>query len=558
MARLNRWRMIAARKKRSNNRIVLPPSAVKAFLARPREDFRHWKKLTEKELYDIEAELPVSAPIFNKLDWLQKICFLIGATQLRFFFMLATGTGKTVLAIALARYFHKAGKIKHVLVLVPNITNKEEWADELRKHSPNTKFVILESSIERKWQQLEQLDDDELFVIETYTGLRVLVSEAMPHKKKEINELKIKPKLLQRVQAVINALVLDESTFIKNFKTLDYKICLALSKEAYCAFELTGTPFGRDVTDLWSQFNVLDFGETLGETLGLFRAVFFNTKIGQFGELIHDFDKGKQDLLHDVIANRSIRFTASEAGYKIPQITYRIKEIRLPQDAQEYYQQALTSLQQAHGNHRLMKNQFMRLRQISSGFLGYFDDDEGKRAEFRFAQNPKLDLLMSLIDEIDPEYKIIIYHEFTFSGSVICDLLRKKKINHVRIWRGTKDAAGDLRAFKTDPECRIMALQNAAGGYGLNLQMARYLLYYESPVGSILRTQTEARAIRRGSEHERAFVYDFVCKGTMDQQILDYHKIGKDVLKNILDGKAAYPKEERSQIAQRRTRSARL
>jgi len=41
---------------------------------------------------------------------------------------------------------------------------------------------------------------------------------------------------------------------------------------------MAGIPVGRDPQVLWAQFNYCDHGETLGETLGIFRAAFFRAE----------------------------------------------------------------------------------------------------------------------------------------------------------------------------------------------------------------------------------------------------------------------------------------
>jgi hypothetical protein len=55
-------------------------------------------------------------------------------------------------------------------------------------------------------------------------------------------------------------------------------MCRAISFECQYGIGLSGTPFGKEVEDIWSQFYLIDFGETLGTTKGLFLEAFFNSQ----------------------------------------------------------------------------------------------------------------------------------------------------------------------------------------------------------------------------------------------------------------------------------------
>jgi SNF2 family DNA or RNA helicase len=71
---------------------------------------------------------------------------------------------------------------------------------------------------------------------------------------------------------------------------------------------------------------------------------------------------------------------------------------------------------------------------------------------------------------------------------------------------------------------------------GLNVQVAQYGIYYESPVSAMIRKQSERRIERQYSEHSRVFLMDLVVAGTVDERILAFHKEGKELLKSIIDG----------------------
>lgn len=536
------WQRRVAEKRRAYSGI--PRRAVDAFLRRKRRDFSRYTSKSRDWLQARVEALPVKPPIWHRLRKEQQVGFVAGVEMRKFCFWYDMGMGKTLLSIALARYFRRyfalRGLRARALVLVPNKINKEEWVDEIKKHSPRLSYTVLRGSSADKWKQL--LRDDSALVIETYGGLvRLLCSQAKDQKKNKTRLAPNRALVKKLFDAGICGLFMDESIMItrkKGHGSLMHRLCRHIAKRGRFAFALNGTPFGRDPTDMWGQFYIIDEGETLGETLGLFRAAFFKEKVDQWGRIQYEFDNKKMPLLNQIITNRSIRYEADEST--LPRVTKIIKRVSLPLGADNYYAQARKELIAAHGMFTEQKNAFLRMRQISSGFIGYNDDETGEKAKYEFPENPKLDMLMSLVDALTTKHKMVIFHDFIYSGDMIVRRLNEKGIMFSRIYGQTKDGEAQLARFYGDENYRVMVLQNNSGGFGLNrLRVARYGVYYESPVGTVLRKQTERRIRRQGSEHGTVFLYDLVVPGTVDEQILNAHEAGFDLFEAIIDRKVA-------------------
>jgi SNF2 family DNA or RNA helicase len=524
---------------------------VRKFHARKRRNFEKWKSFSAGFLRQKMLDLPIHPPIWTKLRRHQKISFLIGALRRRFAFFLDTGMGKTLLAIALQRYFRKLKLLNgFCLVLVPNRSNKAEWKREIRKHSPRTRALVLRGSSINKWEQLEDAVDPHI-VIETYAGLSRMLTKSTEIKKgkrKGKTKLQFDRTKVKRLRSLIAMLVMDESTLVKNKRSLAFRFCDHVSKHIEFVFGMTGTPFGSDIADLQPQMLIIDRGHTLGETLALFRAAFFEQTEGAF-TVEHTFDKKKEKLLHQYLAHSSITFEADAAD--LPKLVPVLEYVTLPKDAQALYDDAKQKLIAAHGNYQEQKNAFVRLRQLSSGWLGYKDDETGKRAQFEFKDNPKLDLLLAKIQEVPRNKKIIVFHDYIYTGAMIARELKKLGIKHLRIYGATDDAEAVLDQFDKDKSVQVLILNNAAGGFGLNLQIAQYGMFYEVPASLIMGRQTVRRFQRQFSEHKTVFRYDFVCRGTYDQQILDNHAAGRKVFDAIIhDRRDGWSRRSGSNVAQ--------
>jgi SNF2 family DNA or RNA helicase len=519
---------------------VIRKAAIRAFLARPRRDYRPWKNYSEEKLLAIRERLPVRPPVWNVLRIHQKVCLLIGALERHFGFFLDTGMGKSFLTVALLRYFKKAypNKRQRFLVLVPAKINKDGWELEVAKHAAGrVSLLMLAGSSENKWKQLLASDAD--IVVETYGGMMRMVSKlhARTGKKKGSKQrFKWNEALINKFAAQFDGLICDESIRVMNKDSLLSRCCYQIRKRMEYCFELNATPFGKDPEPIWGQLYLMDKGATLGETLGLFRAAFYTSKEDTFGRTEWTFNKKMERTLHDFLAARTISYEADESD--LPAVSPMVIKVEMPEDAEAYADRARQSIIASHGNYQESKNAFMRMRQISSGWMGFKDDESGDRAQVNFKPNYKLEYLLDFIFSINPKYKWIVFHEFNYSGALISKALHAEGMPHAWVYGKTKDPGAELRRFvgTSAAECPGLLLSNALGS-GHNLQIAKYGIFFEAPVSPIVRYQCRKRYERQESPHKTVFRVDLVMPGTYDESILKFHKQGQDLFDAIVRGK---------------------
>jgi SNF2 family DNA or RNA helicase len=79
-----------------------------------------------------------------------------------------------------------------------------------------------------------------------------------------------------------------------------------------------------------------------------------------------------------------------------------------------------------------------------------------------------------------------------------------------------------IDSFQNDPSVRVMIANPAAGGVGVTLTAASYMIYYSRDFSLENDLQSEARCHRGGSEaHEKITRIDIVAPGTIDEVILE-------------------------------------
>jgi len=216
--------------------------------------------------------------------------------------------------------------------------------------------------------------------------------------------------------------------------------------------------------------------------------------------------------------------------------------IPLPDSIKSHVEKARKELQDAIKNKdfKLAGNSFLTLRQLSSGFITFKEDDmdEGGKAErfkVRFDESPKLDTLIGLIEAMPSECKMVVFHDYIETGQIISDRLTGLSIQHARIYGGVSDKLAQLRRFTNTNHCNILVINSRSGSSALNLQKANYLVFFECP-SVIDREQAEARCYRPG-QTRTVFIYDLLVNGTIDSQYLNTVKAGGDLLKDFLKGK---------------------
>lgn len=518
---------------------MLSKTAVEVFLNR-KDDNWDWIKpipyedllTTLKEVYP-EYKHKTYKPFKHQIASL-----LLGIAGIDFLYFLDMGGGKSRISLDLIQYYLNRKKITRCLILTPNVISIQGWLDQIETHSFLKAEGLFGSSVER-WEILNNTDAP--ICIVNYDGFQAMTTslQKVVKGKKKVNKLVTDIKAMSEFASKFDMVIFDEIHNCKNSESLTFKICNVLSEKCKYKYGLTGTPFGRSPMDLWAQFYLVDRGLTLGNTLSLFREAFFDAKVEYWGRgggyqrqsINYVFKKNLLDTLHKKIRNKSICYSEAELNDLPPLIRTQIKTF-MNKELSTYYKDVIQGvINSTKSDHVEIKNAYIRLRQITSGFLD-FKTDDGEPVSIVFDKNPKLDALVDLISNIPLTAKIIIFNEFIKSGDIICAKLTELGIKHQRLYSGSKNKADLIASFK-EKDCRVFVINSQSGNSALNLQEASYVIYYESPVSPIIRHQSEKRAHRTG-QTKTVYLYDIVMMNSVDLKIQQYLKEGKDLSESLL------------------------
>lgn len=237
------------------------------------------------------------------------------------------GTGKTKVAIDVVRYFEWLRKTRWRVLVICLETARYKWADEVIMHS-SCGADVLEGKVAARWDHLLQSGEPG-FYITNYECFRLMVTERKERKptasemqknaKLEAKAIdrgeEFKPKVRLRevvdhkkIRALIrmgwDAIVIDEAHRIKNPGSITFQALSHACKKIEQRMLLTGTPFGSSLLDLWSQYFIVDRGETLGVSYTAWREGNFEDK-GWFGPDWKVTQQGKRRI-ERVMFNRAI------------------------------------------------------------------------------------------------------------------------------------------------------------------------------------------------------------------------------------------------------------
>lgn len=514
-------------------RIQLDPRAVANFYNRQLEDFRWLKEVPREELLKL---VPEGFTFIKEPYTHQLACFVIGMKMPRFLYLLEMGSGKSGLLLNLIRYRKWRGELHSALICVPNLINLASWENQIKIHAPDLSYKILSGS---KATREKLLDEDRTDVaIINYAGLGVYMASARKWTKKGTQKRDVVAEDIQRFINLFNFCAFDESHLgIGSVTSLQYKICKELSWAADFAYGATGTPMGKEPAKMWPQFHVVDRGETLGYTLTMFRAAFYEERESYWAGVEYVFEEQKRSHLHQMTQHRSIRYTDTEFS-DMPALMPAIPiYVQMSPAQMKRNQELITQAREAQKEGLDRPATFIKQRQTTAGFIAVKGED-GTKLEVSFSPNPKIDALEQFILELDPAEKLVIFHSYVYTGALIRALLDKMKIKFCGVGAHFKDPALELRRFMTDKGYRIFIANCAAGATGIDglQQVCRYALFVESPTGPILRRQAEKR-IHRDGQKKRCHIYDLIARGiSVDQRVLDSIAEGKDLFSAIVNG----------------------
>lgn len=475
-------------------------------LIQRRERFRHFERIASQPLPGgFTGELRPYQK--HGYDWLH---FL---REYKFGGILADdmGLGKTIQALAYLQSQKESraepneppGECSQgaALLVVPKslITN---WQRESERFTPSLKFLEYMGNFRKKDVSIFDKYD---VVITTYgTMLRDI-------------------ELLRKYK--FHHVILDESQAIKNPLAKSAKAARLLNAEHRLV--MTGTPVENNTFELWSQFAFLNPG-LLGN-LDYFRREFANP-IESAG------DEKTAETLRRLVYPFILRRTKEQVALELPPRTERIvytdmapSQKKIYIQTRERYRAELLGLIERQGindvRFRILEG-LLRLRQIS---IHPALVEKNYRGEA-----PKFEILLETLETLQAEkHKALVFSQFVETLKLVRKELEARKIKYVYLDGQTPNRQSRVDLFQNDPSFPFFLISLKAGGVGLNLTAADYVIHLDPWWNPAVEMQASDRAHRIG-QTKPVFVYKIIARDTVEEKILQLQEKKRALVKSII------------------------
>lgn len=493
--------------------------------------------------------------------FLEDFCNLLGADM---------GTGKTVIALAIAEELLGRQEIKRTVIICPTGL-KYQWAQEIAKHTDvpsyerqmGKKTIIIPAA---EYCTVVDGDPDKR---------RALIQDAYDLGSEYI----IVPydAVVSDYHALLKLcdglVVIDEASVMKNPGPIRSRAMKAID----CPYRLalTGTPVENRPEELFSIMEWVD-SELFGDFEKFDRTFIVRDNWG------NPVRYKNLDALHRIISKRMFRITADhpDVARYMPSRSHRQWQATMSTEAWSIYAlMARYLLEQMEANPTVISDFDVaahyggydestpdgKLMSVHQAMLMYCDHPhllvasaqkfaEGKGEGSKFAHelvstgvldnlttSRKLNMVAWKVNKIlkgDPDSKVIVFSQYREMLPLLGDSFHgyPAVFYHGGMTATAKTIAQS--SFENDPDVRLF-LASHAGAYGLDLPAANWLINYDQPWAHGKRVQINRRHVRASSQHEEVQIVDVLVRGSVEERRLAVVDMKGGASDAIVDGQGA-------------------
>jgi len=437
------------------------------------------------------------------------------------------GLGKSFQVILAMSVLKRINQLPPRVLIVTVNSAIYQWQKEFQKFSKEYKVIIVTAGMSPT-ERAEFYNElpGECVVITNYSLMRI------------DNEFLLK--------LGFKLIAWDEAALFKNYKSKTFKAAQDLSMAAerswaLSAYAMPNNPFelfgvySVTVPDLFARY----YGTRRFDGITKFRELYTLEepiigrggvpKMTEQGYIIKQTVGYKNlDRLKQRISPFYIGRTYADVAAQVPNLIIKESNLEMTNDQRTIYYQTEHGLNGKTPMDMILAK-FVALQQISNG-VDFYKHTKGTDI------SPKIEEIKRFLSEELEEEKIVIFSKFRQFIDILEDEL--KEYSPVRI---TGDENIDERErnkekFTNDPNCRVL-LMTQAGGFALNLQVARVMMFVDLPFSFGMMEQIIGRIRRIGSEHEVVVAVFLMMNDSLDRHVLDVLRSKKMIIEQVMGGR---------------------
>jgi len=330
-------------------------------------------------------------------------------------------------------------------------------------------------------------------------------------------QLRIHEELLRKIEW--GAVILDEAQAIKN--PISQNSQAACGLKARHRLALTGTPIENRLLDLWSIF-----------------AFAMPGVLGTRSAFTKNFDGKEDPLARRRLAARTrpflLRRTKNEVARDLPDRVEEDLSIELEGTQAALYQaevkRARAQLLKVETSKQLDKLRFniltslLRLRQICChprllGLEATATKKGRKKNAEPASESAKVAALMELLEPLMEEgQKVLVFSQFVEMLAIIEAEIQERGWQSFKLTGQTEDRGTLVNDFQTYAGAATFLISLKAGGFGLNLTAASYVVLFDPWWNPAVEAQAIDRTHRIGQQ-QTVFAYRLIVKNSIEEKI---------------------------------------
>lgn len=303
------------------------------------------------------------------------------------------------------------------------------------------------------------------------------------------------------------ATILDEAQYIKNPDSQTAQVARALQSEHRLA--LTGTPIENRLLDLWS---ILAYA--------------MPGVLGNRAQFTRSFGSSDDPFARRRLAARVrpflLRRTKNQVARDLPDRTEEDLHCELEGQQRTLYRAELKRAQQlllkVQTKQQLNESRFniltslLRLRQICCHPALV----DGTLAN---ADSAKVLALVDLLEPLMEEgHKVLVFSQFVGMLEILRDTLQRREWSHFYLAGDTEDRGALVHEFQSTKGSAVFLISLKAGGFGLNLTAASYVVLFDPWWNPAVESQAIDRTHRIG-QTSKVIAYRLLIKDTIEEKI---------------------------------------
>ncbi|WP_123068034.1 DEAD/DEAH box helicase [Massilia aurea] len=326
------------------------------------------------------------------------------------------------------------------------------------------------------------------------------------------------------------SIVLDEAQAVKNMHTKRSQAVMALQGDFRMA--ATGTPLENHLGELWNLFRFINPG-LLGS------ADQFQLRFAGPIEKAQDkrAEAGARSRLRRLTAPFILRRTKAQVLSELPPRTEIVVPVELSAEENALYESLrrqaldkLAALEAPEGQKAIeILAEMMRLRRACC-------NPELVAPGAGIASSKLATFARLTTDLLENRHKVLVFSQFVDHLTLIRQYLDAQGIAYQYLDGSTpiQERKRRVDAFQAG-EGDLFLISLKAGGVGINLTAADYVIHMDPWWNPAVEDQASDRAHRMGQQRP-VTIYRLVARGTIEEGIVDLHRHKRDLADSLLEG----------------------